>query len=249
MKRTRTQAFGASRGGVRKIRKGNRNRGFIAPRTTYPGGFVPLATRGYRPNTVERKVYDVAASTVDADTTGSIACIGLPILGTDMTNRVGRKICWRTVQARGLVRVERAELMTAASIPAQYVRFMLVIDMQPNGALPAITDILTTAHPASPLNLNNRDRFRVIADKEFTLDPYYLNTTATTSAASMTNQIKMFKIYKKVNLETIFNGTNGGTIADISSGALLRVIIGNQAISATNTAEFTFSTRCRFTDI
>lgn len=248
MKRSRANAFNQPYQN-KQFKRPRRSGAYSGPARTYAGSKVPLASRGYRLNTVERKVYDIDAGTVSADTTGSIVACCFPTLGTDMTNRVGRKIQIKSIQGRGILRTERSELMTAAATPGQMVRYMILVDMQPNGALPALTDILKTAHPASPLNLNNRDRFRVLVDKQWALDPYYLNTTASTAAASMSNQCKIFKYYKKCNVETIFNGTNGGTIADITSGAILRVILGNQAVDADDTAEFTSSVRVRFTDV
>jgi len=248
MKRNRANAFGQQYQN-RQFKKPRRTGNYAGVARAYPGSKVPLASRGYRLNTAEKKVYDIDASTVSADTTGSIVACCFPVLGTDMTNRVGRKIQIKSIQGRGIVRTERSELMTAAATPAQMVRYIILVDMQPNGALPALTDILKTAHPASPLNLNNRDRFKILLDKQWALDPYYLNTTATTAAASMNNQCKVFKYYKKCNVETIFNGTNGGTIADITSGAVLRVILGNQAVDADDTAEITSSVRVRFTDV
>lgn len=242
MKRTRTQAFGG----------GYKNKQFKKPRSTaaraYPNSRVPPASRGYRANRVERKVFDVDNVVTDADTSSRITCICMPTLGTDMTNRVGRKLTIRSFQARILVRTERAQLVTAATIPAQMVRVMFIVDMQPNGAAPSITDILKYAHPTSPLNLDNRDRFKMVCDKVWTLDPYMVGLTASSTYASTTNQIKHTKIYKKMSQEVIFNATNGGTIADITSGALLQVVLGSQAVSATNTAETVIGTRVRFTD-
>jgi len=252
MKRTRGQAFGPSGGGVRKIRKGNRNAGYSmnrnVPARAYANSRVPLASRGYRYNTAERKVYDLDATIYDADTSSRITALCTPQLGTDMTNRVGRKILVKSVQVRGLVRTERSELLTAAQIPAQMCRYMILVDMQPNGALPNITDVLKTANPVSPMNLNNRDRFRVLLDKSFTLDPWLYNTTASTALASASNQIKYFKKYIKCNQEMIFNATNGGTVADITSGNIFQIVLGNQAVSATNTAEMVIATRVRFLD-
>jgi hypothetical protein len=119
---------------------------------------------------------------------------------------------------------------------------MLIYDDQPNGALPAITDILNTADPASQLNLNNRDRFRVLKDKCFAFDPYL-------QSASASAQIFSVRIYRKLNIDCTFNGVNGGTIADIQTGALLLAYVGSNAAGVSTDANAYLSSRVRFLDM
>lgn len=199
--------------------------------------------------TTELKVYDIGATTYQVNTTGSITPLFIPVLGTDYTNRIGRKTLMKWIYIRGRVQTEASA--TAAvnlAVPAQQIRFMLVQDMQPNAAAPVIGDILVTASPSSQLNLNNRDRFRILSDKEFVFDPYLYNTAATVAYSSASRQIYNFKKFKKLNLETIFNSTNGGTIADITSGALYMVWVGSQAAGTDTDANAFLTTRIRFND-
>jgi len=81
------------------------------------------------------------------------------------------------------------------------------------------------------------------------LDPLYDDTTATSAVSAMGSTGRAIKIFKKCNLEVIFNATNGGTIADISSGALLLVTFGNVASGTRTDANFSLGTRVRFVDV
>lgn len=221
---------------------------YAPPRREYTSSLVPLATRGYSPNSVERKVFDVAATSYNVNATGFTQALCIPTLGSDMTNRIGRKICLKSIQIQGFVNIANAKAvpMIESEVSAQYARFILLWDTQPNGALPSITDVLTTLSTNAPLNLNNRDRFRVLVDKRYCLDPFIFNST--TSCCSATNQIKPVKIYRKLNLETIFNATNGGTIADIASGSLTALWIGSDPSGLNGPVDFNGSYRVRFAD-
>lgn len=254
MKRTRSQietnrALAIRRRKYRKITGLSPVTMYGPARVQYSGSMVPMRTGGYRPNRVERKVSDITTATYQVNTTGSITLLAVPVLGSDFNQRIGRKILLKSVYIRGFVATEPALAPTAAtSAAAQQVRMMIVSDMQPNGSAPAITDILVAATASSQLNLNNRDRFRIITDKTYVLGPYNNVTTATQATQIASGaQIINIKKYKKLNLEMIFNATNGGTIADIASGALFMVWIGSTAASG-NDANAIVSTRVRYAD-
>lgn len=214
----------------------------------YSGSMVPMRTGGYKPNSTERKVNDLAAATYNVSTTGSITLLANPTLGSDFNNRIGRKIVLKSVYIRGFVRTEPSLSNPAAFSQSQLVRMVILADLQPNGAAPALTDIFVEAHSASQLNLNNRDRFKVYCDKQWVLDPYLSVTTATQAQAFASNQVKPVKKYKKLNLETIYGATSGGTIADINSGALYMVWLGNVASGTNTDANAVVSTRVRYVD-
>lgn len=215
------------------------------PRRSYAGSMVPLRSGGYTPNTVERKVSDIDTGTVQVNTTGSISLLCCPTLGSDMTNRIGRKILMKSVYVRGFVRIDTINV--PGTILQQLCRMVLLVDMQPNGALPAVTDILKEASPVSQLNLNNRDRFKILCDKEWIFDHQNLVNTAGASYATAGRSVGIVKKYKKLNIETIFNGVNGGTIADITSGALLMLWIGSN-VAGTTDSNAVLSTRVRYND-
>lgn len=210
------------------------------------------ATRGFAGNYGRRKdeakVSDTSFGSVQVNTTGVFTLLHNPTLGTDYTNRIGRKTLTKQIYIRGRV-VTEASTQTAATAvltTSQQARCILFVDKQPNGAAPAVTDLLVTADPGSQLNLNNRDRFKIKADRTYEFDPYSYTTAS--GVASMSNQIKKVKIFKKSKLETIWNATNGGTIADINSGALYLFWIGSNAAGTNTDANAQISARVRFWD-
>jgi len=221
----------------------------MGPRRTYTPSLVPIASRGYSPNTTERKVYDIDAQAYNVNTTVVTTPLCLPTLGTDMTQRIGRKICLKTLAIRGNLGISNTlpTPPTVSDIGVLWARLIVLWDTQPNGANPSATDVLKTASVFSPLNLNNRDRFRVLRDKMYTFDPFAYDPAGTaTTAWNKTNQnIKIF--VKLPNLETIFNATNGGTVADIASGNLIAFWLGS-GTGNNGPLDFTGSYRVRFED-
>lgn len=216
------------------------------PRRAYSNSMVPLRTGGYRPNNVELKVADTTSVQMLFDADGTFQLLALPQLGSDFNQRVGRKIMLKTLFIRGQIAQNTAySTLTASTRPGGLCRLIVFLDMQPNGTAPLYTDLLNLQAPWAQLNLNNRDRFKVLKDKIVALDPFVYNTTSQTSAATGANTVKVFKFFKNINIETIFNGTNGGTIADINSGALWLFTIGNWSTQAP-TLEFT--ARVRYND-
>ena len=214
---------------------------------------APLSTRGWRPFVTtnhELKVQDLAPATYQVNTTASITLLAVPIVGADYNARVGRKIILKSLYIRGRLQLEQSGVNPAGGAVslAQQARLMIVYDLQPNGTAPAITDILVTAEPASHLNLNNRDRFRILCDKEFVFDPMFSQNTATQAFALMNRTIYNVKLYKKLRHEMIFNAVNGGTVADIASGALYMVWIGSVAAGTNVDTNAFVSTRVRYAD-
>lgn len=185
---------------------------------------------------VEKKVVDTASASYVCDTTGSITAISLSAQGTDYTNRIGRKTTNVAVQLQGSIRPIDAATNTNKS------RVMIIYDTQPNSALPAITDILTASTSNSFMNLNNRDRFRVLVEENVTLGA--LDNTATQAfAASPT--VHNINIYRKIALDTIWQGTTAA-IGSVASGALYLVTIGDQAAGLGGS--FQGAVRVRFVD-
>lgn len=222
------------------------------PSRTYPNSRVPLASRGWRPNSVEKKVNDNNVNNYNINTTGSVTLLANPALGTDFNQRIGRRITYKSIYIRGFVSTDASNTPTVATnaTPSSLARMILLYDAQPNGAAPAILDVLVTASACAQFNLNNRDRFIILADKTFALGHYVVTTTATQALASTAQQVYKVKCYKKVPVraqDAVFNAVNGGTVADINTGALFMIWIGTVAAGATDSLA-QVSTRVRFND-
>jgi len=215
------------------------------PKGSYKRTLVPMATRGYQLNATELKVSDVniIATTVDSGTS-SVTALCVPTPGTDMTNRIGRKILIRSVYIKGMARPLNSIDPDDGLVAPQYLRVALVMDFQPNGSTAAAIDIFTSTNAISNINLNNRDRFKIISDKYYNLGAFFYD--ATNFMIGCDKSIVNVKIYKKCKYEVIFNAGTAGTTADISSGALLLVLQSSAA--GGEGATFEIRSRVRFSD-
>lgn len=127
-------------------------------------------------------------------------------------------------------------------------RMIVLMDTQPNGTLAAVTDILENVNALSQLNLDNRDRFRVLIDKQWCFDPLVASYVEGKSVINASNQSACFKKFKKLNMETIFNEGDTTTVSSINSGALLMLLISTGGTATPNRTAITLTTRIRFQD-
>ena len=115
-----------------------------------------------------------------------------------------------------------------------------------NNAAPGATNALSVAQVLNSttsldqLNLNNRDRFKVMMDKQFAIGE--VNAGGGYAAAP---QVSSVKKYKKCNLETVYSGTTNA-IGSIQSGALYMAVISN--VATPSSSVFQGSVRIRFED-
>lgn len=126
--------------------------------------------------------------------------------GATVANRIGNKIMIKSID----MRLSFSGIATTLAT----LRLMLIYDRQPNGAFPAITDILLSqpagaAKALSGLNIANKSRFQVIRDQWLDMDP-------------ASNLIELVHWYCKGRWESEF-GANAGNIGDFRTGALLLV--------------------------
>ncbi len=152
----------------------------------------------------------------NCDTTGQLVLLNATIPGTSIDRRLAQRIYLTS----GMLFAEAK--VTANTGLDQFQRVMIVIDHQPNGATPAIMDVLVSATTYSQVNLNNRHRFTVVADKH-----YHLN------AAAEPDSQKNFSM-KLPALLTSYNAGSAGTIADIATNAVYVLTLGSEP--AGNTA-------------
>lgn len=208
------------------------------------------ATRGFRPlglrGTGEKKVIDSATATHAVNTTGDFTLLNGCVQGSDYTNRIGRKIVMKSLYIRGYTCPEPSTAGAGGSV-AQQARMIIFMDNQPNGAAPAVTDLLNTATSTSQLNLNNRDRFKILRDQTFVLSPQQYSA-ANVLAATGSPAVADVNCYAKLRHETIFNAGNAGTIGDINSGALYMFWIGSNSSGVGTDAVAVVSARVRFLD-
>lgn len=117
-----------------------------------------------------------------------------------------------------------------------YFRVLLIYDRDTNGALPAVTDIMTVDDEIAYMNLNNTDRFVTIYDKMKNWQPFAENHTV-----MFRGNIKLHHIMK-------FKGATG-TIANITQGGIYLLFAqGGNYDSTGLTPLLYWRSRIRFTD-
>lgn len=174
----------------------------------------------------------------DAHTSSTFILLNGTTRGSDAdSNRIGRNIQCKSLQWRVAAQNETGNASNGGPL-----RFLLVWDKDPNGVLPAVTDVLETASTSSMTNMANKDRF-VILHSEFKTVP---SGNATVAVAANESTI-LFEGYKKLNHKTTYNAGNAGTIADIQHGALYSLVLSD---IATGTADWNTDgrIRVRYTD-
>lgn len=208
------------------------NRRSVAPLRT--GGFWGVSQRRQQ----ELKVLDSNAAGFGSacDTTGAVTLINGIATGTDFNARIGRKIVMKSLYMRGWFR--NVDLTCSDSA----IRIVAVYDAQTNGAAPTWSDVFTTSDPLAHINLNNRDRFKILYDKSTTLGGI---SNAATQAFSTSGSHGQIKKYLKLNHEVIFSGT-GATVGSIASGSIYILTLGTAAPN--DGGYVTISTRIRFVD-
>jgi len=172
----------------------------VTSRRTYG----PRGNNAYSPfqkgSGIERKnIDDTSPLFSTGAATWTIKCINDVGQGTTAITRIGRKIVMKSVYLQGVGACSTA------------CRIIVFYDRQSNGAAPSATDVLTSNTLMAMQNLDNRDRFIILAD-------IFPGKQDEDLCLNVTNGLG-WKRYIKCNLETIYGG-NAGTVADINSGGL-----------------------------
>lgn len=171
---TTRRSFAGSALAYRRNAIAARTRSVFRARTTRRS-LAPPSTRGFwglgARATNEKKVLTFTGN-IAVSAAAAFTLLTAPVQGSDFVNRIGRRIIVKSVFVRGYIQTEGSLTQAAAGAPAQQCRLIILVDMQPNGAVPAITDILEGVAPHYQLNLNNRDRFKILRDTTYELGVY-----------------------------------------------------------------------------
>lgn len=189
----------------------------------------------------ERKFLDTTiADDTSINNAGTFILLNGMAQGTSQSTRIGNKFTMVSIQARFAVYNGTTQ---TGSIP---VRVMVFYDTQANAAAPTVGDLLsdTTAarYVTSPMNLANRDRFRIIYQR--TWIPGMALSGIAEEAIGFHDYSDM---YKKIRLDTVCNNTSGGTVADIQSGSLYCLVIADSP-AGTGSPRWQTTFRLRYVD-
>lgn len=226
--------YTASRQAV--ARAANLLRARVATTTRAPlrtGGFYGVYNRRGRE---ELKLIDKEATATTFLAAGAVTLLNGIAQGTDNTDRIGRKTILKSI----LFRISVFPSATAPAATGDVVRVMLVYDCQTNAAAPAVTDIISAGFYDNPMNLNNRDRFKILADKFITMSA---NNYAAAALTAGSPTAKHLKIYKKMSMDQIFAGT-AATVGSISTGGIFLLTISKGNLIST----YDYDSRIRFID-
>jgi len=194
------------------------------------------------------------------NSTGLVIPLNMIVAGSSFFNRIGRKIEMKSIRVNGVIAQVGAVTRTA---PLDYGRIMIVYDRQVNAALPLISDILNNVDQGSNnyssaagggligINLNNRDRFLVLADRRIML-PQCTLTAGVISAAfpvDGTQDMIIDDFRKMANLTCHYKAdSNPAVIGDIVTGGLYLVTLASNAAGAENWS-YQWNSRLRFRDM
>ncbi len=145
--------------------------------------------------------------------------------GDDFDDRDGRVVRVKSIQISLIY-----EMSTVATFTQ--MRIMVVLDKQPNEMTLVINDLLDSSALQSFRNLDNRKRFVILRNEIVSMS---------ISGA----QGGYFEYYKKFNLKTIYDDSDVGDIADISTNAIYLILLSNEP---TNLPTVIRSTRVRYID-
>lgn len=178
---------------------------------------------------------DLASASYNCDTTGSIVLVPTIAQGAGNAQRVGKKIAFKSIMFRGACNANSAGVVNSCAL-------ILVYDKRPTGSLPAITDILDTAHVNSMNKDDNTGRFKILYRKEFTL----MGNSTTPATGKEAEDANMYLSLR--GMPCVFKSAGTGAIGDIEEGAIYAVTVGNNA-AGTSAATLTGGFRVRFYDI
>lgn len=118
------------------------------------------------------------------------------------------------------------------------VFWSLVYDRQTNGVVPAWTDVYTLDSISHQIrNLDNRKRFTILGSGYIPIPK-----------AGADIPIIPFEYFKRIEFMTEYNATNGGTVADITTGGLFWMHRGGSA-AGDNDVTADLAARLKYTDV
>jgi len=227
-------------------------------RKAYGSGAAYNAQMGPPGRGTELKSVDSHLDVGFGITDGNILEIGLPIQNPTFYGRIANRTRGVSLELRGLIQTTAAN---GTEVPNQIGRILVVYDRQPNGAIPASSDILqdfaydgsTSSTNLSKLNMVNRDRFLILRDRpmwfkaigadgiaDATADPFSVVNDPNTS--SVPGFVYNEHIELK-GLQTQYRASSTGGIGDISTGAFYLLCMDT---TVSGNSAFKLEVRCRY---
>jgi len=152
---------------------------------------------------------------------GTIELVNEIDQGTSLTHRLAARATCLSLQLRGLVSSQNTGIC--------YVAMLLIIDRQPQGALPTILDIFDEDTSFAFQRTSTRDRFSILYRKDFSVEG--TSSLMTDSSGHPVNMLI------KMRLPTTYTtDTTSGSIANVKANALYIVTLSNALVTGTKPA-------------
>lgn len=174
----------------------------------------------------------------------AILCLNIIGAGTDINQRVGRKVKLNSLQTDMTIVCEDGGT-------GRECRMALVYDRNPNGAMPIYSDIFAdvagTTNAWTGVNLKNRDRFKILRDhKQFLVGSSVSGVTEISLSYWGSTGCK--SDYIKLGLDEVF-GNGDDDIGAIQTGALYAVAFTQTGGTPSPAPSFHINSRVRYTDM
>jgi len=196
------------------------------------------------PPRYEKKFKDTAlsAAMLEFSTAGVVQNSFVTMAGgSDNGERIGNRITVTNINAHML-----AVTGTSATNPGldnTVVRVILGIDKQCNGANTAIGDVLQSASPYAFRNMFTLNRFVILKDKLFVLDPKVYTTTG----PNVSQVGRVLKFSWKGQLPIMYSD-NTATIGNIESNNIFLLVVTDRTATAGQTDGMVGTVRVKYTD-
>jgi len=177
--------------------------------------------------------------------------------GTSFFNRIGRKVCMKTLSMNGII----IPTQNNANIPGQVIRYVVVYDKQSNSTTPPLfTSVFKSYdnggtpsnHVTDFANPDNRDRFIILLDQSIAISQ--INNVTSTPAPVIggvdknTNRLSVKHLIKLKNMEAQYADDTNGVA---QTGALYLYLASNAPTTlgvGLSDFGFTGTLRLRFQD-
>lgn len=196
----------------------------------------------------EKKYCDVQTSSYgsfnQSDPSATVLTVVSP--GTDNVNRIGRVILQKSVYINYNIFTPHARALAAPAndLYEECVRIIVFIDHQSNGSIPVLSQLLQNhLSIVSPLNLDNRDRFKVLYDKRYQGGPTVNNANGPYQVGPPVYGVD--SKYITLNQPVIYNGTSS---LNIEGGAVYAFVLTSLNPATKQQAIVNWYSRVRFTD-
>lgn len=173
----------------------------------------------------------------------SVRLINGCVQGTSKNDRIGNKYDLKSVFLR--VHIQWASAVTQPCNLGPF-RFAVIWDQAPNKGSPLATDIWAEDSIFAPVNLDNSDRFIIVADK---ILPNDIGLSYTTDPVRHSYFFDIYKSFGKKGWQVHMSGNSGGATS-MNTGSLWVMVCNSvrcTSATVTNVECDTYS-RIRFTD-